>query len=54
MAMQLPEDFKEFLKLLNSNEVTYLLVGGFAVTLHGHPRTTGDMDIWEPTIQEVG
>ena len=53
MAMQLPEDFKEFLKLLNSNEVTYLLVGGFAVTLHGHPRTTGDMDIWVPTNKET-
>ncbi|MDP6676887.1 MAG: nucleotidyltransferase [Pirellulales bacterium] len=53
MAMQLPEDFKEFLKLLNSAEVKYLLVGGFAVTLHGHPRTTGDMDIWVPTNKDT-
>ena len=31
----LPRDFKEFLKLLNSNEVEYLLIGGCAVAIHG-------------------
>jgi hypothetical protein len=47
MAMiQLPRDFKEFLQLLNSKEVDYLLVGGYAVSYHGYPRATGDMDIW--------
>ncbi len=44
--MQLPQDFKEFLKLLNSNKVEYLLVGGYAVGYHGYPRATVDMDIW--------
>ena len=39
-------DFKEFLKLLNSREVRYLLVGVYAVNFHGHHRTTGDMDLW--------
>ena len=39
-------DFKDFLKLLNSCGVDYLLVGGYAVGLHGYPRATGDMDIW--------
>jgi predicted nucleotidyltransferase len=39
-------DFKEFLRLLNSVEVRYLLIGGYAVNFHGHYRTTGDMDIW--------
>lgn len=39
-------DFKEFLKLLNSSKVRYLLIGGYAVNFHGHHRTTGDMDIW--------
>jgi predicted nucleotidyltransferase len=43
---QLPPDFKEFLQLLNSNGVEYLLVGGYAVGYHGYPRATGDMDIW--------
>ena len=43
---QLPSDFKEFLRLLNSHQVEYLLVGGYAVSYHGYPRTTADMDIW--------
>jgi len=44
--MQLPPDFKEFLKLLNSERIEYLLVGGHAVGYYGYPRSTGDMDIW--------
>lgn len=43
---QLPQDFKEFLKLLNLHEVRYLLVGGYAVSYHGYPRSTADMDLW--------
>jgi hypothetical protein len=39
-------DFKDFLKLLNSQNVKYLVVGGYAVGYHGYPRATGDMDIW--------
>jgi hypothetical protein len=45
-TIQLPPDFKEFLKLLNSNQVEYLLVGGYAVGYHGYPRATADLDIW--------
>ena len=41
---QLPEDFKEFIQFLNSNDVKYLLVGGWAVGLYGHPRATKDID----------
>ena len=44
--IQLPSDFKEFLKLLNSHRVEYLLIGGYAVGYHGYPRATGDMDLW--------
>lgn len=44
--MYLPPDFKEFLRLLNSARVEYLLIGGYAVGYHGYPRTTADMDIW--------
>lgn len=40
------QDFLEFIQALEQNEVEYLLVGGYAVILHGHTRTTGDMDIW--------
>ena len=42
----LPPDFKEFLQLLNSHGVEYLLVGGYAVGYYGYPRATADMDIW--------
>ncbi len=43
---QLPQDFKDFLNLLNENEVRYLLIGGYAVGYHGYPRATADMDVW--------
>ncbi len=42
----LPPDFKDFLTLLNENEVRYLLIGGYAVGYHGYPRATADMDVW--------
>ena len=44
--MQLPLDFKEFLQLLNSHGVEYLVVGGYAVGHHAFPRATGDLDVW--------
>lgn len=42
----LNQDFREFLQLLNNNSARYLVVGGYAVALHGHPRYTKDIDIW--------
>jgi predicted nucleotidyltransferase len=39
-------DFKEFVQLLIKNQVEYLVVGGYAVSIHGYPRYTGDLDIW--------
>ena len=42
----LNKDFKEFAELLNSTGVEYLIVGGYALAAHGHPRYTGDLDIW--------
>lgn len=42
---RLPADFKEFLSLLNSEKVEYLLVGGYVIIHYGRPRATGDMDI---------
>jgi len=44
--MELNPDFKEFLQSLNENDVHYLVVGGYAVAFHGHPRYTKDIDIW--------
>jgi predicted nucleotidyltransferase len=44
--IEFPQDFSEFLKLLNEHHVEYLLIGGFAVAMHGYPRTTADLDVW--------
>jgi len=46
---RLPPDFKEFLKLLNSKKVEYLVIGGYAVGYHGYPRATVDLDVWVAT-----
>ncbi len=40
------QDFREFIELLIKNKAEYLVVGGYAVGIHGHPRYTGDLDIW--------
>src|SRR2546423_14172425 len=45
MAQPLPPDFKEFLALLNSEKIEYLIVGGYAVSYYGYPRPTGDLDV---------
>ena len=42
----LNQDFREFVQLLNDSGVRYLVVGGYAVAVHGHPRYTKDIDIW--------
>ncbi|RLC90614.1 MAG: hypothetical protein DRI37_00905 [Chloroflexi bacterium] len=42
----LNQDFKEFIESLNANHVRYLVIGGYAVALHGHPRYTKDIDVW--------
>lgn len=52
MEMKLTKDFKEFLELLNKNDVTYLLVGAYAMSLHGYVRYTGDIDIWMDATSE--
>jgi predicted nucleotidyltransferase len=42
----LNQDLREFIQSLNDNQVRYLVVGGYAVALHGHPRYTKDIDVW--------
>ena len=42
--MRLSKDLREFIELLNANGVEFLVVGGFAVAWHGHPRFTADID----------
>jgi acetolactate synthase regulatory subunit len=43
--MPLPEDWRVFTELLNSNAVDYVVVGAIALAHHGFPRYTGDLDI---------
>ncbi len=48
--MELTRDFQELLALLEQHGVRFVVVGGYAVAAHGHPRYTKDLDIWvEPT-----
>jgi hypothetical protein len=46
MADLFNKDFLDFIDALNNAEVEYILVGGYAVILHGFARSTGDLDIW--------
>jgi hypothetical protein len=39
-------DFSEFIGFLSAHEVRFLVIGGYAVAVHGHPRYTGDLDVW--------
>jgi hypothetical protein len=50
----LSSDFKEFCTSLNAADVKYLIVGGYAVAFHGHPRYTGDIDIWVEASMDNG
>ena len=40
-----PTDFKELLYVFNVRQIRYLLVGGYAVSLHAQPRATKDLDL---------
>ncbi|MFP4353834.1 MAG: nucleotidyl transferase AbiEii/AbiGii toxin family protein [Phycisphaerae bacterium] len=45
----IPSDFLEFFALLNAHDVQYVVVGGYAVAVHGAPRFTGDIDVFVGT-----
>jgi hypothetical protein len=55
---QLPEEFKEFIRLLNSAKVKYVVLGGWAVNLYSNPRATADIDFFvsidEKNVQKIG
>jgi hypothetical protein len=40
------EDLHDLLKAFIDHEVRFLVVGGYALAVHGHPRATGDLDLW--------
>jgi hypothetical protein len=44
--MNTQPDFEDFLRLLESHRVDYMIVGGYAVAYHGFPRFTKDIDIF--------
>lgn len=53
-TIPLPQEWKEFLRLMISSDVRYLLVGGIAVGYYGYPRATGDIDLWVDNSSENG
>jgi len=49
------QDFRDLLSCLLVADARFLLVGGYALAFHGHPRATKDMDVWvEPTSDNAG
>lgn len=42
----LDDDIIKFWRLLHENNVSYIMIGGFATNLHGFNRMTADIDIW--------
>jgi|SRR5687767_14055193 len=47
-------DFSDLIKILNERKARFVLVGGLAVLIHGHFRTTKDMDIFYESSEENG
>jgi hypothetical protein len=44
--MELNRDFGEFIASCVAHDVHFMIVGGYAVAVHGHPRFTKDLDVW--------
>ena len=50
----LTRDFRDLLQAFVDHEVRFLVVGAYALAIHGHPRATGDLDLWiEPTPENA-
>ena len=44
------QDFVDLLRAFIAHDVRFLIVGAYALAVHGRPRATGDLDVWvEPT-----
>src|ERR1700704_3038714 len=39
-------DFLDLLRAFVAADVRFLIVGAYALALHGRPRATGDLDVW--------
>ncbi|MCL2335612.1 MAG: hypothetical protein FWC57_06060 [Endomicrobia bacterium] len=44
--MMLNKDYRDILSILNEEKVKFILVGAYAMAVHGYPRATMDIDIW--------
>jgi hypothetical protein len=51
--MKLDKNLREFIELLNTHGVEFLVVGGHAVAFHGYPRLTGDIDVFVAVSEET-
>lgn len=52
--MLFDQDFIDFIDLLNKYQVKYMVVGAYALSFHGRPRHTGDLDIWiKPDLENA-
>jgi len=44
------QDFLDLLRAFSDHDVRFLIVGAYALGVHGRPRATGDLDVWvDPT-----
>jgi len=48
------EDLKSLIRALNEHEADYLLIGGYALSIHGYYRATTDIDVLVPATEEAG
>jgi hypothetical protein len=44
--MEVQEDFRELLALLNAHEVKFMIDGSYGLAFHGAPRFKGDIDVF--------
>ena len=51
--MEVQEDFRDFLALLNAHEVKFMIVGGYALAFHGAPRFIGEIDVFVKPDHEI-
>ena len=45
-------DFVDLLRAFIARDVRFLIVGAYALALHGRPRATGDLDVWVDATPE--
>lgn len=46
------QDFLDLLRAFSAHEVRFLVVGAYALGVHGRPRATGDLDVWVEATPE--